>query len=65
VPERRHHPGLAVEAGREFGVGQHRGTQHLHGDDPAQHHVGAAPHVAHATGGDALVQPVSVVQKVS
>ena len=37
----------------------------LVGDDPAQHHIGAAPHVAHAAGRDAFIQPVPVVQKVS
>jgi hypothetical protein len=65
VAERRHHPGLAVEPGGEFGIGHHRGAQHLHGDHPAEHHIGAAPDVTHATGGDAFVQPVATVQKVS
>nr|BFE75625.1 hypothetical protein GCM10020092_089260 [Actinoplanes digitatis] len=65
VAEGGHHPRLAVEAGGELRVGEHRGAQHLDGDRAAEHHVGATPHVTHATGGDALVQPVAVVQETS
>ena len=57
-----HGPGLAAEPLGEAGFVQQRREQALDRDGTAQHLVGAAPHVAHATAGDPLVEAVAVAE---
>jgi hypothetical protein len=62
VVDRRHRAGLAAEPLLEARLLQQGREQHLHRHGSAEHVVGAAPHVAHAAAGDALVQAVPAAQ---
>ena len=53
---------LAAEPLGEAGLVQQRREQDLDRDRTAEHLVGAAPDVAHAAAGDALVEAVAVAE---
>jgi hypothetical protein len=65
VAERGGVLGLGPEAGDERRVAGVLAAQHLDRDRPVQRDVVSAPHLAHAAGGDQLVQFVTVTQAPS
>src|SRR5690606_19884374 len=58
-----HRPCLAAEAFGEAGLLDQRRQQDLDRHGPAEHLVGAAPHVAHAAAGDPLVEAVALAEQ--
>lgn len=62
VAQRGHDPGLGTESGDEVGVGHQGGKQHLHRDRTTEDQVGGTPDVAHAAGGDTVIQAVPTAE---